>query len=774
MSTNLEACPPRQPLFVAPIPIDAATGLPVIRKILIANRGEIACRIIATCQKLNVQTALIYVQEDEGSLHITEANDAVNVGSINDHTTNPFLNIPLLIQTALDLEADAIHPGYGYLSENAEFASRVAEAGLIFIGPSPSAMSTLGDKRSSKKYLEENAPEVPLIPGFSGTSVQVDDLEQAAATIGYPIMLKASAGGGGKGMRIVREASQLREELERVQSEAARSFGSSDCILEKYVENSKHIEVQIMGDSHGNVISFFERDCSVQRRHQKVIEESPCSFLSDDIRLEMGRVAVRVAKIINYANAGTVEFVFDVKTRKFFFLEVNARLQVEHPITEEVTRTDLVALQLFVAAGGDLGSLPHLQSIRQVGHAIECRLCAEDAQRDFFPEHGKIIAWLPAQGTLKPGRDIRYETAVQDGYSVSIYFDSMIAKLVVWAPTRSMAVQKMADVVAQTVCIGIKTNQLFLQRCLLNPAFQDLAYNTSFIPRHLSELLHAAKPFSRELAVIPSIFLRALAHKASNAKEPRPFQNVRSQFRNQYHDPVNVRCDAVTSDLSTFSDGDEKQSTLFIWQPGSRQHGKERDRVSIVPIDDLENGIDKEKGGDDEPAAKIMARQYNGVSNILRKHTLSPIEASLLSWKTLGPVSILEAVVNQSKIRAYCIAPAYKSNQSGPQAVFCHFPHLGCHIQFRKDTMLSYTESRRASFQAQKEQGQEDIKAPMPCKVLSVKKKNGDEVKGGELVMVIESMKMEVSIKANKDGEFHTLWKDGDAADEGAILCRII
>ncbi|KAF5518217.1 putative methylcrotonoyl-CoA carboxylase beta chain [Colletotrichum aenigma] len=308
---------------------------------------------------------------DALSQHVADAHESVCIGSIEHDTKNPFLNIDLLLRTALEAHADAVHPGYGYLSENADFADRVRAAGLTFVGPTGQTISTLGDKRTSKEYLRTHAPEVPLIPGFSGSSQNVEDLQDAATRIGFPVMLKASAGGGGKGMRVVRKASQLQSELDRAQSESQRSFGSSDCILEKFIESSKHVEIQIVGDQHGNVVSLFERDCSIQRRNQKVIEETPCLFLDEQTKKSMSDTAVKIGKLLGYEGAGTVEFVVDTTTKKFYFLEVNTRLQVEHPITEEVVGVDLVSLQLYVAAGGRLADVPELSALTQTGHAIE-------------------------------------------------------------------------------------------------------------------------------------------------------------------------------------------------------------------------------------------------------------------------------------------------------------------------------------------------------------------------------------------------------------------
>jgi acetyl/propionyl-CoA carboxylase alpha subunit len=733
-------------------------------------------------------TSLAVSRRDESSRHILDADESINLGSIEQHSVNPFLNIDLLISTALDTGSHAIHPGYGYLSENADFATRVKEAGLIFIGPSPSSMSTLGDKRSSKKYLSERAPDVPLIPGFSGSSTQAADLEKAARDIGFPVMLKASAGGGGKGMRIVREPSQLSDELARVQSEASRSFGSSDCILEKYVESSKHVEIQIVGDSHGNAVGFFERDCSVQRRHQKVIEESPCPFLTDALREQMGNTAVRIAKLIGYENAGTVEFVVDVKTSQFFFLEVNARLQVEHPITEEMTGIDLVALQLYVAAGGNLKSLPQVQSLRQVGHAIECRLCAEDPQRDFFPEHGKVLLWRPADGLLGPGRDIRYETAVQTGSSVSIYFDSMIAKIVVWAPTRALAIHKIVAVLAQTACVGVKTNQLFLQRCLLQPAFQDPCYDTSFIPRHLDQLLSSLDTTVLKLAeyVLPSLFIRHVSRHEKIGQ--RPFGHVRSQFRNQRHDAVNVHCDIVSLRGAPIVEGSDSSSpgpSLCLWEAAPTAGVQRSDRMRIIAIPPYSSNQDV-GGKPTSSAVRATTDHYNIISKILRGEASDPtrsVTVQVLRWARANPAidaiegpvaATIEISIDGFKILAHCATPSQQpSNLNDSQTVFCHFPLLGTWIQCQRSSVLSFIESRRTAVQAEEDLAQRGVIAPMPCKILSIQKKESDPVRAGELVMVIESMKMEVSIRANRDGKFKTTWKAGDAVDEGTVLCDI-
>ncbi|GIK05622.1 hypothetical protein Aspvir_009735 [Aspergillus viridinutans] len=765
------ASPARRPPYVAVPPL-GPDGRPVIQRVLIANRGEIAVRIIQTCRKLNIATVSVYVTEDATSRHIHEADEAICLGRLDGRARNPFLDIDLLVQTALQTQTQAIHPGYGYLSENAEFATHVRQAGLIFIGPSASAMSSLGDKRSAKEYLQKHAPDVPLIPGFTGSSQVADELAAAAAEIGFPVILKASAGGGGKGMRIVREAAQLKDELERAQSEAQRAFGSSDCILEKYIESAKHVEIQIVGDSHGEVVSFLDRDCSVQRRHQKVIEETPCPFLTERMRRDMSATAVRIAKLIGYENAGTVEFVVDVQTQKFYFLEVNARLQVEHPITEELTGFDLVSLQLLVAAGGSLKSIP---AFTPRGHAIECRLCAEDPNNNFFPEHGKIHLWRPADGVLGPGRDVRYETAIQTGSDVSIYFDSMIAKIVVWAPTRALAIEKMSQVMAHTACVGVKTNQLFLQRCLLNPEFRKPTYTTSFIPTNLEQLLRFPEaPFQDRLPIIPALAIRNLSEATATGRQP--FQRIRQQFRNQHCDPVNIHCDVVT----TITGPQTGTSTMCIWEPPAAGQSAHTQRARLMPIP-ADTQTTQEK-------ASTATYRYNAISSLLRSGATKRLTPPSVRIESCRPTAItadstippntftMEVSVDGRRILSHVAIPsagAAPGMVDRSQRIYCHFPSLGTYVEFQRDSLLSFAEGLRKDATVE-EAEKRTVTAPMPCKILSIEKKSGDLVKAGQAVMVIESMKMEVSISVSVDGRFETEWKKGDAVEEGKVLCTVV
>ena len=616
----------------------------------------------------------------------------------------------------------------------------------------------------------------------------------AAEKIGYPVMLKASAGGGGKGIRIVRRQSELRSELERAQSEATRSFGSSDCILEKYIENGKHIEIQIIGDSKGKVVSLGERDCSVQRRHQKVIEETPCILLTDETRQKMGATAVRIAELIGYQGAGTVEFVFDVEKNRFYFLEVNARLQVEHPITEEVTGLDLVSLQLYVAAGGELATLPVLKDLTQTGHAIECRLCAEDPQRDFFPEHGKVLLWKPASSTTKY---VRYETAIQTGSQVSIYFDSMIAKIVVWAPTRSLAIENMAKILANTVCAGVKTNQIFLQSCLLHPAFQVPGYTTSFIQANLETLLQ--NPYSSEaskmqklLSVVPSLYLRKSAHHNTQSIQPRPFAHVRKAFRNQFFDAAGYNTSIITvSNLSQSNQPSTEDAMICHWEP-SAFGSSTSSKVYLSSVADHSKSAKNVSGEEKTDAALEVTQLYNAITNALRKGVLSstpPYEVNIETWGNAASHSdssqswvttSVEVSINGSRIVAQLVIDGKMGSDASnvqldqPQRILCHFPALGTWTEYSYDTLLSYCEGFRKVAQNLAGPLSKTVTAPMPCKVLSILKKNGDKVKPGESVMVVESMKMEMSISVTAEGIFETSLKKGDAVDEGKLLCSVV
>lgn len=707
------------------------------------------------------------------------------MGKIDQPEGNPFLNTTLIIDTAISAGADAIHPGYGYLSENADFADAVRRAGLIFVGPGSKAMSTLGNKRTSKEYLRRFAPTVPLIPGFEGTSQYVQDLENAAEHIGFPVMLKASAGGGGRGMRIVQKRQQLSEELKLVHSEAARSFGSSDCILEKYIEAGKHIEIQIIGDSHGQILALGERECSVQRRHQKVIEETPSPWLTSQKRQEMCDVAVQIGQLLNYEGAGTVEFVYDVTDDSFYFLEVNTRLQVEHPITEEVTGLDIVSLQLFVAAGGRFTSLPVLKDISQNGHAIECRLCAEDPERGFLPEQGTIRLWKPAYPTVSDLRDVRFETAVRTGSQITIYFDSMIAKIIVWAPTRSLAISKMVNILSNTACIGIRTNQQFLKNCLLHTGFKDPAYTTSFISSNTTTLHGYPNPSLNKAgasitSAAPGLILRRLQSLDRMVSGIGSFTNVRRGFRNQRYDPINL-------DINVISDINQDKAlepVIVIWA-SSREVESSQQKISMLPVPKLPHSQDGK-----DITSPNTSTTYNMLSNFIRNIKASTdngheIELrNLIMDKSNDPhgsqqswrAGFFEMVIDGLVVTGHCVVEHrcnYGVKLAKPKTVLCHFLVMGTWVEYRCYDLLTYSESIREANASISPAQMRSVKAPMPCRVLSLAKQAGEQVKSGEVVMVVESMKMEMNIFAPVDGVFCSSVKKGDAVDDGELLCWI-
>ncbi|MFI4920305.1 MAG: acetyl-CoA carboxylase biotin carboxylase subunit [Gammaproteobacteria bacterium] len=455
----------------------------MFKKILIANRGEIACRVMRTCKRLGVRTVAVYSDADRHALHVQMADEAVHIGPAR--AAESYLNAERILAVAKQTGAEAVHPGYGFLSENEDFARACAKAGIVFIGPTPEAIDLMGSKSAAKSLMEK--AKVPVTPGYHGDKQDLKTLEAEAARTGWPLLIKAVAGGGGKGMRIVRNAGEFKEALEGARREAKAAFGDDKVLLEKYLEQPRHIEFQIFGDSHGNVVHLFERECSLQRRFQKVLEETPSPFLDAAMRKRMGEAAVAAAKAVNYVNAGTIEFIVGAD-RTFYFMEMNTRLQVEHPITEETTGVDLVEWQLLVAAGG---KLPLTQDkITQRGHAIEVRLYAENADKGFLPATGRIDALY-----ISPAEAVRVDTGVRSGDEISIHYDPMIAKITVRGKDRAQAVAELRDALARTAVFGLVTNLPLLRGIARHPDFAAGHFDTGFIERALKDLL-ARPPLS--------------------------------------------------------------------------------------------------------------------------------------------------------------------------------------------------------------------------------------------------------------------------------------
>ncbi|KAI5194394.1 hypothetical protein AUEXF2481DRAFT_6279 [Aureobasidium subglaciale EXF-2481] len=736
-----------------------------IGRLLVANRGEIACRVISSCKRLDITSIAIYVEEDKGALHIEQADEAYSIGSITGSKINPHVNISLIIDTAVSVGADAIHPGYGYLSENADFSKRVKEAGLIFVGPDEHAIAQLGDKRQAKDYLTKHAPEIPLIPGFSGKEQDSEALRKQADSIGYPVLIKAAAGGGGKGMRVVHHSGSFNGELQQAQSEGLRSFGSSDCLLEKYIERGKHVEIQMLGDSHGNVVTLFDRECSIQRRHQKIIEEAPCSWLSEELRQSMSNAAKTLGRLLQYESAGTVEYIVDVEKQQFYFLEVNTRIQVEHAITEEITGTDIVSLQIYVAAGGDLTQITAFDNLRITGHAIECRLCAEDPHNNFLPGSGTIFNW-GYESLSEDNTRIRIETAVQSGSRISVHFDPMIAKIVVWAPSRALAKAKMLKVMSSLRCVGLRTNQLFLQACLAHPAFDDLAYSTGFISANLGGLLQnpyvSGIDMSRaDLAVISSLCAKMQAECSPSSTH---FRSIPSSFRNQRFGTQPAIIEVITA-------LQEKESTAFTWiQPGAgkTRFGDQLQFSTLCIESDSMASISGQKYPAQRKLQEILSASKTAISS----------SVSIDSFQVLAPVVIdgeswanytITLRLSGKRISAHVTATETRE----PRIFYCHFPHLGTYIGYQRFKLLDFCESLKTALDPSTKDSSKVYKSQMPCKIIRLTKKAGDVVKKGETLLVVESMKMEMSINAGADGVFHPNVAQDDSVDADIVLCEI-
>ncbi|MBW8465798.1 acetyl/propionyl/methylcrotonyl-CoA carboxylase subunit alpha [Acidovorax sp.] len=492
----------------------------MFKKILIANRGEIACRVAATAQRLGVKTVAVYSDADANAKHVAVCDEAVHIGG--SAPKDSYLRWERIIEAAKATGAQAIHPGYGFLSENEDFAQACAAAGLVFIGPPASAIKDMGLKAESKQLMEKAG--VPLVPGYHGSDQDPALLQREADRIGYPVLIKASAGGGGKGMRAVDKSEDFAAALESCKREAINSFGDDAVLVEKYVQRPRHIEIQVFGDMHGNCVYLFERDCSVQRRHQKVLEEAPAPGMTPALRAQMGEAAVAAAKAVNYVGAGTVEFIVEQPggyerpdQMKFYFMEMNTRLQVEHPVTEAITGLDLVEWQLRVASGEPLPL--QQQDLRITGHAIEARICAENPDNNFLPATGALNVYaLPECVTFERGA-IRVDSGVRQGDAISPFYDSMVAKLIVHGDTREQALARLDEALAQTHIVGLATNVQFLRRVARTEAFASAQLDTALIPREQAVLFHQ-EPVGLPLAAAAAVAQTLLKERASEGVDP--------------------------------------------------------------------------------------------------------------------------------------------------------------------------------------------------------------------------------------------------------------
>lgn len=543
-----------------------------INKILIANRGEIALRVIKTCREMGISTVAVFSDADEHALFVQKADEAFRIGG--KQPGESYLLGDKIIEAAKATGADAIHPGYGFLSERAHFAQAVIDAGLIWIGPHPEAITQMGSKIGAKKIMQAHC--VPTIPGYQGEDQSHAVIRQKAIEIGFPVLLKASAGGGGKGMRIVRAEAELDKSIDAAKSEALNGFGDDTLLIEKYFDSSRHIEFQIFGDKHGNAVHFFERECSIQRRYQKIIEESPSPVMTPELREQMGNAAVQAAKAIGYDNAGTVEFIV-APDLSFYFLEVNTRLQVEHPVTEMVTNTDLVRLQIETAAGQPFNFTQEDLSIQ--GHSIETRIYAEDPANNFLPVSGKISQW--SHNHLN---GVRYDSAIENSGFVDIYYDPMIAKVITHGQNRAEAVRKMDYALSDLMIAGITTNQSFLKTILRNEHFQNGHFDTHF----LDKIFHyeGEKPSQQTLDI--AVAALQVYRTQQRASERALAPEVPALWRNNFFQPQKEKYAYQGFEFEVQYQQDNEQLKIsFADKTFTARHISESDGTHVIEI----NGI---------------------------------------------------------------------------------------------------------------------------------------------------------------------------------------
>jgi len=477
-------------------------------KVLVANRGEIAVRVIRACREMGIRTVAVYSEADACSLHVGLADEALPIGPAP--AAESYLDMGRIIESAKSAGAEAVHPGYGFLAENADFAALCEKEGIVFVGPNSRALALVGDKVRARQTMEKAG--IPTIPGMKSVSRSPEEFRAAARRLGYPVMVKASAGGGGKGMRIVRDEEGLVPAVEAGMREAKSAFGDDSVYLEKYIEEPRHVEFQVLADNFGGTVHLFERECSIQRRHQKILEETPSTALDPGLRAEMGETAVRAMRAAGYNNAGTVEFLLD-RNRRFYFLEVNARLQVEHPITELVVGVDLVRQQILAASGEKLAL--RQEDLGQRGHAIECRIYAEDPKANFLPSPGRIVLLREPKG---PG--VRFDSGIFEGWDVPVHYDPILAKLIVWAEDREAACRRMSAALEDCVILGIRTTAGFLRDVVNHPEFRAGRTTTAFIEKNLGSWRTGWEEDERQRLALAAAALEALSRPGGRAPSP--------------------------------------------------------------------------------------------------------------------------------------------------------------------------------------------------------------------------------------------------------------
>ena len=689
-------------------------------KILIANRGEIACRVAATAKKLGVRTVAVYSDADRFAKHVAVCDEAIYIGG--SAPKDSYLRWERILEAAKQTGAQAIHPGYGFLSENDEFAQACVDAGLVFIGPPASAITAMGLKAESKRLME--AANVPLIPGYHGTNQDPEFLHSEADKIGYPVLIKASSGGGGKGMRLVEKTEDFIDALGSCQREAISSFGNDSVLIEKYALRPRHIEIQVFGDSHGNYVYLFERDCSVQRRHQKVLEEAPAPDVSVAMREAMGAAAIAAAKAVNYVGAGTVEFIVEQRESSpedkfggmnFYFMEMNTRLQVEHPVTEAITGTDLVEWQLRVASGEPL---PKQQADLTIdGHAIEARINAENPDNNFLPATGTLNVYRTPTHSEFSVSDVRVDDGVREGDVISPYYDSMIAKLIVHAPTREQALAKLDQALAETRIVGLPNNVAFLRHVVQSDSFKYANLDTALIEREKDVL------FGQQRGELPWLVATAIVNELAQ------------EAQTQNHDPF-----SKTDAWRAYSNYERPFELVYHDKPLHAVISQLNEQAKEQAFHLTINAIAKAQ----KQGADVVTPIYQGDVRYLPTAD-DTFTLWLSDGETAGKRQQMQAWRHNEQVHVF------SNHASDTITLVDSMAHVG-----------------------EDAQDGGSLKSPMPGQVVAFRVNVGDEVKKGQALAVIEAMKIEHTINAPSDGTVtELLFKAGDLVSDGDELLKL-
>lgn len=706
-----------------------------ITKILIANRGEIACRIIHTAKKMGIKTVAVYSSADSKANHVQLADEAVWIGEAAPKDS--YLRSQQIIQAAKNSAAQAIHPGYGFLSENAAFSKLCSDNQLIFIGPPASAIESMGLKSQAKTRME--AAKVPLVPGYHGDDQSIERIKQACIDIGFPVLLKASAGGGGKGMRVVESLKGIENAISGAQREGLNAFGDSHLLVEKYLAKPRHIEIQLFCDQQGNGVYLFERDCSIQRRHQKIVEEAPAPNFPDAMRIAMGEAALNAAHAIGYVGAGTVEFLYE--DGEFYFMEMNTRLQVEHPITEYITQQDLVAWQIKIAAGEPL---PISQKDLKIhGHAIEVRLYAEDPSNDFLPTAGKIDEFIyPTDNHffLDYDKGIRIDTGVNSGDEVSPFYDPMIAKLIIWGENRDSAIRKLKAALHHTHITGLITNVRYLEKLVSLETFEQAQLNTHFVEDNtdsikISSVLSEHQQRLHQIFAAWYLYQQRLEENSNDAIRHNSIQS------NDTHSPWNMKS-------------------------GWRLNSGHEDPIIFSTFAQLQG----QQGTNTEIVIQIQPLPSGNYSIVFNEHSYTlkapPITKASSLPKTLSTQS------NHPQTLTLMIKGTDTQADILDQSIKAQVLQSGNKIQVHSSQGTSeFIKSSRLTINHNEEDNDHGLHAPMNGCLTELRVKSGDQVITGDILVIMEAMKMEHSIKAPCDGVIdQVLFNEGDLIDEGTEI----